>query len=108
MDLSNLMQMASQLREQLQSAQQQAQQLRITGEAGGGLVRVVMTGQQQVLEVHIDDKVLADRALLEDLVRAAFNQASTRVQEEIRSRMGSFAQNLGIDLSAFGIPGKGP
>jgi len=107
MDLSNLLQMANQLREQLQSAQQQAQTMRVTGEAGGGLVRVVMDGQHQVVELHIDEKVLSDRALLEDLVRAAFNQASTRVQEEIKSRMGNFAQTMGIDLSALGLGGGG-
>ncbi len=103
MDLSNLMQMAGQLREQLASAQAQARDLRIQGEAGGGLVRVVMNGQHEVLEIVIDPKTLADKALLEDLLRAAFNQAAARVQETVRDRMGAFAHNFGIDLSALGL-----
>ncbi|MBI3178400.1 MAG: YbaB/EbfC family nucleoid-associated protein [Deltaproteobacteria bacterium] len=103
MDLSNLMQMAGQLREQLAQAQAQARELRIEGEAGGGLVRVVMNGQHEVLEIVIDPKALADKALLEDLLRAAFNQASARVQESVRDRMGGFARSFGIDLSALGL-----
>ena len=105
MDLSNIMQMANQLREQFARNQAEAAKTRVTGEAGGGMVRVVLNGRYEALEVVVDPQLLAsgDRALLEDLLRAAFNQASSRVAEDLRQRMGSFAQGLGVDLSALGM-----
>lgn len=90
-----------QLRALIEQAQQVAQQLQgdlsnhtAEGAAGGGLVRVTVNGLNQVTEVHIDPKVIdpADPALLEDLVRAAVNQASERLREvvadEVRKRSG--------------------
>ena len=106
MDLSNLMQMANQLRDQLTQNQAEAAKLRITGEAGGGMVRVVLNGKYEVLKLEIEDKAFGsgDKALVEDLVRAAFNQAAVKVAEDLRKRMGDFAQGMGIDLSALGFP----
>jgi DNA-binding YbaB/EbfC family protein len=97
--------MASQLQSQLAQTQEQAKSLRVTGEAGGGMVRVVLNGKYEVVELDIEPNAFAggDKALVEDLIRAAFNQASTRVGEEARQRMGSFAESMGIDLSALGL-----
>lgn len=107
MDFNQLMQMAQQLRDQMTSAQGELANIKVTGEAGGGLVGVTMTGRHEVLEVKIDPKVVDpnDVRMLEDLVRAAINDASTKVGEALKSRMGSLAQGFGIDLSSLGIPG---
>jgi DNA-binding protein YbaB len=74
------------------------------------MVRVVLSGKYEVIEVHIDPKVheAGDHTLLEDLVRAAFNQAAAQVAERVRERMGGLAQGLGIDLSALGFPDGKP
>ncbi|OGQ81500.1 MAG: nucleoid-associated protein, YbaB/EbfC family [Deltaproteobacteria bacterium RIFOXYA12_FULL_58_15] len=106
MDIANLMQMATQVREQLANSQEAAARLRVTGEAGGGMARVVLTGKYEAVEVSLDPKLMesSDKALIEDLVRAAFNQAANKVAEELRQKMGNFAQGLGVDLSAFGFP----
>jgi len=90
-----------QLKGLIEQAQQVAQQLqgdlaehRADGEAGGGLVKVTINGVNQVTAVSIDPKVIdpADPALLEDLVRAAVNQAVDRLREivadEVRKRSG--------------------
>jgi hypothetical protein len=110
MDINNLMQIANQMKDKLAQSQEEAAKLRITGEAGGGMVRVVLNGKHEALEVSIDDKAFAggDKAMVEDLLRAAFNQAATKVGEELRTRMGGFADGLGIDLSQFGFPPGGP
>ncbi len=55
------------------------------GTAGGGLVKVVVAGDLQVLSVSIQAGALDDRELLEDLVRAATNEALVAVQKEIAS-----------------------
>lgn len=112
MDLSEIMKMAGQLRQQLSEAQAEAQKLRVSGEAGGGLVRLVMNGRHEVVELHLDPSAVPglggdDLALLEDLLRAAVNQASARVADELQQRLGGMAQGLGIDPSVFGLGGGG-
>ncbi len=103
MDISSLMQMAEKLQKELGSSQEAAAKARVTGEAGGGLVRVVLNGRYEAVEVKLDPKVVnpQELQLLEDLVRAAYNQASARVMEEIQRRVGSFASNLGLDPSVL-------
>lgn len=107
MDLSSLLQMAQQVKEQLSQAQNATQSLRAEGEAGGGLVKVVMNGQQEVLEVHIDSKAVdkASLSLLEDLVRAACNNAHTKIVSQMQNNLGNIAKNMGLDLSALNLPG---
>ncbi len=56
---------------------------RAEGTAGGGLVKVVAAGDLQIVSVSIDPKAMADRELLEDLVRAATNDALVAVQKQI-------------------------
>ena len=101
MDIGNLMQMANQLRDKLSNAQGEAAKLRVDGEAGGGLVRVVMNGRHEIVELKIDPKVQGDLKLLEDLVRAAVNQATVKVASGLTERMGGLAKDFGIDLSAL-------
>lgn len=102
-DLSAMMQMAEKLQRELGVSQNEAQATRVTGEAGGGLVRVVLNGRYEAVEVHIDPKAYAgDRQLVEDLVRAAFNQASGRVMDDLQKRVSNVAQGLGVDLGALG------
>ncbi len=105
MDLSNLMQMAGKLRAELERAQSESAAVRVRGEAGGGLVAVVMDGNHEVVELKIDPKVFGAPVdpdalrLLEDLLRAAFNQAAGGVAKGLQERMGSLAAGLGLDPS---------
>lgn len=103
MDMSQLMQMAGQLKEQLGQAQQKAAATRATGEAGGGLVRVEVNGEHKVLAVHIDPTLLAadGKDLLEDLLVAATNQAVAKVSQAVKDDVGNMAQAMGIDPSAL-------
>ena len=105
MDINQLMQMASKVRDQLETAQAKAEQQRLSGEAGGGLVSVILNGAYEVVQVQIDPKCLDEKDihLLEDLVRAALNQAIRKVSESHRGGLESVTQNLGIDLSALGL-----
>lgn len=70
---------------------EQLRQVRVEGTAGGGMVRIEMDGEQNVLSVKIDPQALAehDAALLEDLVRAAFNDARRKVLEKTREQFSS-------------------
>src|SRR5690606_32953996 len=98
-----IMEMANQLRSNMEQAQADAEKLRVSGEAGAGLVQVDMNGKFEVLAVRIDKNAvdLNDLALLEDLVRGAVNQATTKVGEQLKTNMGSMASQLGVDPSAL-------
>lgn len=98
MDMKQIMEMANQLRQQIESAQSSLDS-RFVGEAGGGMVKVVLDGKHQAVEVKIDPTAVTDVPLLEDLLRAAFNQASQQLGLGLQRQLGSVAQGLGLDLS---------
>lgn len=102
MDMNKIMEMAGQLKSQLEGAQNEVANMRIRGEAGGGMVAITITGRYEVVEVKIDPSAMADKQLLEDLIRAAFNQAVVNAADLMKSKMGSLATGMGLDLSAFG------
>lgn len=79
---------AQQLQANMQKAQEQLGTLEVSGEAGGGVVKVIMNGRHEVRRVHIDLSVAGDdREMLEDLVAAACNDATRRVAEAVQQRM---------------------
>src|SRR5690606_6511177 len=104
MDLNQLMKMAGEMRQRLADSQQEIEDSRVVGESGGGLVRVVMNGRHEILELHIDPKTMvpSEVALVEDLVRAAVNQASQKASGLLKERMAQMAQQMGVDPSMLG------
>lgn len=108
MDLSKIMEMAEQMRGQMEKAQKEAADVKAEGEAGGGMVKVTMNGRHEVVKVIMDPAILTpdQAAFVEDLVRAATNQASSKISELMQNQAGSMASDMGIDLSQFGIPNK--
>ena len=108
MDFNDIMKMAGEMRNRLAGAQAELESIRVVGEAGAGLVRVVMNGKHEVVELKIEPRTMVptEVALVEDLIRAAVNQASTKVSEATRDRMSNMAKSLGIDpamLSGCGL-----
>ena len=81
--LGNLMKQAQQMQAEMQKAQAELANMEVTGEAGGGMVRVTMTGRHDVRRVQIDDTLVGeDKEMLEDLIAAAVNEAVHRVETE--------------------------
>ena len=105
MDFSDLKSIANTLRSQLEGAQDAAAKAKVKGESGGGMVRVVMNGRHEVIEVGIDKNVITsdDPQLLEDLVRAAVNDAVANVAEALKDQLTGLMNSSGIDLSAIGL-----
>lgn len=82
------MRQAQQLQSSMQKAQEQLGTLEVTGEAGGGMVKVVMNGRHEVRRVQIDATAAGDdRELLEDMIAAACNDATRRIGEAVKQRM---------------------
>ena len=95
--LGNIMKQVQQAQEGMQKAQEELARLEVTGEAGGGMVKVVMTGRHDVKRVQIDPDLLGDdREMLEDLVAAAVTDAGRRVEEESKSRLSGLAAGLNL------------
>jgi nucleoid-associated protein EbfC len=106
MEVSALQQMLSRLRQVQEDLQRQVNSVAVEASAGGGMVTVKMNGQKQVLDVKIEPEVFAgkDHEMLQDLFRAAVNEASRRVDEELANQMKSMAGGL-PGLAGLKIPG---
>jgi nucleoid-associated protein EbfC len=95
------------LMEQAQKMQQQMGRdmaaLEVGASVGGGMVQVTMNGHKQLLRVTIDPEVLDgdDTSMLADLVLAAVNEASRKVDEAMQSKMGGLAGALSGALPGF-------
>ncbi|KGE53027.1 YbaB/EbfC family nucleoid-associated protein [Xanthomonas axonopodis pv. vasculorum] len=88
-NIAQLMQQAQKMQENLQRAQEELAKLEVTGTAGGGMVSVTLTGAKECRKVRIDPSILADQEMAEDLIAAAFNDASNKIDAESKDRMGS-------------------
>ncbi|WP_198243279.1 YbaB/EbfC family nucleoid-associated protein [methane-oxidizing endosymbiont of Gigantopelta aegis] len=86
--LGNIMQQAQKMQEDMKKAQEELENMEITGESGGGLVKIVMTGKREVRKVSIDDSLVTDdKDMLEDLVAAAVNDAVRKVNKTKKEKM---------------------
>ena len=102
-NMNNFMRQAQALQANMQKAQAEIATLEVTGESGGGMVKVVTTGRHEVKRVQIDPSVSAeDRDMLEDLLAAAINDAVHRVesasQAKMSAAMGGMALPPGMKL----------
>ena len=92
----NMIKQAQQLQARLQKAQEELESAVVEGSAGGGAVKVVMTGKQQVESVEIAPEAAEDVELLQDLVTAAVNDAANKVQEMASKKLGSLTGGMKI------------
>jgi hypothetical protein len=92
-NLGGLMQMAQQ---RMGDLKVHAAQLKCEGTAGGGQVKVVITGEQVVESVSIDGKAMYDKDLLEDLIRAATSDALRQLREEMAVKVKEMTGGLPI------------
>ncbi len=97
MSLGDLMKQAQAMQENLQKAQEELGNVEVSGEAGGGMVKVVMTGRHDVRRVSIDATLLGDdKEMLEDLVAAAVNDAVQRVEGTIKEQFSGLTSGLNL------------
>jgi DNA-binding YbaB/EbfC family protein len=86
--LGNIMQQAQKMQEDIRKAQEELASMQVMGEAGGGLVTILMTGKREARKVTIDDSLLGeDKDMLEDMVAAAINDAVNKVAKMKKEKM---------------------
>jgi len=94
-NFGNVMKQAEELQRNMKKAQEEIARMEVTGESGGGMVKVTMTGKHEVQRVQIEPAVIGeDREMLEDLVAAAINDAVRRVETETQQRMAGMMSGL--------------
>ena len=94
--LGGLMKQAQMMQENMKRAQDELALVEVEGQAGAGMVKVVMTCAHDVRRVAIDASVMDDKEMLEDLVAAAVNDAMRRVEEVTRERMSGFTAGMNL------------
>jgi nucleoid-associated protein EbfC len=94
--IAGLMKQAQMMQENMKKAQDQLAQTEVEGQAGAGMVKVVMTCAHNVRRVSIDPSVMDDREMLEDLVAAAVNDAVRRGEELSRDKMAGFTAGMNL------------
>lgn len=93
--IGQLMQQAQRMQENAQKAQEELAALEVNGEAGGGMVKVVMNGRKEMLKIAIDPSLLGDdRDMLEDLVVAAVNDAVRRADKLKDEKMAGLTSGI--------------
>ncbi len=106
MEVNAIQQMLSRLRQVQEDLQRQVNAVAVEASAGGGMVTVKMNGQKQIVDLRIEPDVFAgkDQEMLQDLVRAAVNEASRRVDEELANQMKNLAGGI-PGIAGMKIPG---
>jgi len=95
MNIKQLMKQAQQMQEQMQ---RQMTNIRVEGTAGGGMVKAEMSGNKELLSITIDKEAVDpnDVEMLQDLVKAAVNEAARKVDEEMNSSLGAMTGGMKI------------
>lgn len=106
MDINAMQQMLVQFTQMREKLERQVEQVAVEASAGGGMVTVKMNGKKQVVDVRIEPAVFAekDQEMLQDLLRAAVNEAGRRVDDELQTQIKGLAGSL-PSVSGLRIPG---
>jgi DNA-binding YbaB/EbfC family protein len=107
--IAGLMRHLPRIREEMERLQQRLGQLTAEGDAGAGMVRVRVNGRMEVVACQLSDEAfkMADREMVEDLIRAATNQALDRVRQQAAEETSKLAAGFGIP-SGLNLPGLTP
>jgi hypothetical protein len=96
-NIGQLMKQAQMMQENMRRMQDQLGAIEVEGQAGSGMVKVVMNCKHQVRRVTIDPSLAGDdREMLEDLLVAAYNDAAQRVDTTVAEKMGSVTAGMGL------------
>jgi DNA-binding YbaB/EbfC family protein len=98
MDINKMMKQVQQLQSEMLEAQEKLKDEIVEASAGGGMVKVKMTGDLELRELKIDPEAIdpEDAEVLEDMVTAAINEALRSAQELAQSKLGGAAGGLGL------------
>jgi DNA-binding YbaB/EbfC family protein len=98
MDPKQLQELVLKAQKQAQELQTQMQSTVLEASAGGGAVTVTMNGQKRLLSVKIEQDAAGDVEMLQDLVMAAVNEASRKVDDAVQASVGGLLGGMGMPI----------
>jgi hypothetical protein len=106
MEVKAIQQLLTQFRQVQETLQKQIESVNVEASAGGGMVVVKMNGQKQITDLRIEPDIFKskDEEMLQDLIRAAVNEAGRRVDDELASQMKSLTGNI-PGIAGMKLPG---
>jgi DNA-binding YbaB/EbfC family protein len=93
-NIAQMMQKAQRMQENMQKVQEELAQMEVTGQSGGGVVKITITGKMEARKVQLDPAALTDAEMLEDLIVAAFNDAVAKANDESNKRMAAVTAGM--------------
>ena len=102
-NMSNMLKQARDMQKKIEEVQSDLENIMIQSDSGGGMVKVVMNGKQEILELTISPEAMTeDKELLEDLIISAVNKAQSKSQDTMQSKKNSATGGM---LGGMKIPG---
>lgn len=97
-NMQEMLRQAQKMQQELVKVQEEAEQMTSEGSAGGGMVVAVINGKNQMTSIKIEKEVINpdDKEMLEELIMAAVNEASRKVQEGVKSKMAAVTGGMSI------------
>ena len=97
-NMNNLMKQAQRMQRQMEESQKEMETKEFSASAGGGAVEVVISGKKEITKVTLSPEVVDpdDIEMLQDLIRAAVNEAYRKVEEESQNAMSKFTGGMGL------------
>jgi nucleoid-associated protein EbfC len=102
-DISQIMRQAQAMQAKIGEAQKKLEAMEVEGAAGGGAVRLRISGKNALLSIHIDPSVAGDAEILEDLIKIAHDDARKKLDDAQNDEMKGLGGGMGI-LPGFKMP----
>lgn len=97
-NMGNMMKQMQKMQKDMAKAQEQLKDETVEATAGGGMVKVIASGEKRILDIQINEEAVDpdDVEMLEDLVLAATNEALSKVDDVVNEKMGKFTKGMNL------------
>ena len=96
-DFSKILDQAKELQSKMKESQEKIKQIEVIGESGGGIVKVILNGEGDINKIELSDEVIKeDKTLIEDLIKAAHNNAKDKLKTKTSEEIAKATGGLGV------------
>ena len=96
-DFSKILDKAKELEAKMKESQQKIKEIRVEGLSGSNSVRIILDGEGEMQTIKLSDEIMKeDKAIIEDLIVAAMNDATKKISDNMSSELGSMSSGMGL------------